>query len=62
MTPIIRVYYLFYKGLFVVVGSFVFDGLQLLICADGRSYDYSGLLVSIMEFKNDLRAGNLSFK
>ena len=62
MTPIIRVYYLFYKRLFVVVGSFVFDGLQLLIWADGRSYDYSGLLVSIVEFKNDLRAGNLSFK
>ena len=62
MTPIIRVYYLFYKRLFVVVGSFVFDGLQLLICADRRSYDYSGLLVSIVEFKNDLLAGNLPFK
>ena len=39
-----------------------FDGLQLLICADGRSYDYSGRLVSIVEFTNDLLAGNLSFK
>ena len=61
MTPIYPRLLFILKGLFAVVGSFVFDGLQLLISADGRSYDYSSLLVSIVEFKNDLRAGNLSF-